>query len=414
MTTVGEEVRGVGTSARLGLEPGRGPVSLAEHQAVHGAMPFDDPADLLAEVAASGLTGRGGAGFPVHRKMAGVLAGPGPRVVVANAAEGEPASAKDKTLLARNPHLTLDGLQLAAHVVGASSAYIYVHHSAALRSAVARAVEERRRAGLDRVPVEIAVAPPLFVAGEESAVVSKLSGGPARPRPKPPRVFESGVYGRPTLVQNAETLAHVALVARYGAAEFRRVGAEDQPGTMLFTVTGAVHHPGVVEAPVGTSFDAVLAAAGGLAQHAGAVLFGGYHGAWHPWPAARELVLSNAALRPHGLSVGAGVLVVLPAGTCGIRESVRILDYLARESAGQCGPCVFGLPALATTFREVAGGRSGRRHQRRLHQLASALEQRGGCHHPDGTVRFVRSAINVFGDELAAHARGFCTALDGA
>ena len=387
------------------------PRSLAEHQASYGALPVLTPDEIVAEVAAAGLTGRGGAAFPLHRKLTAVAGGAGPRVVVANGAEGEPASNKDKTLLATDPHLPLDGLQLAATAVGASSAYLYVHTDLRLVTLLNHALHERRRAGADVVPVELVCAPPRFVSGEESAVASRISGGPARPRPKPPRVFEAGVHGRPTLVSNVETLAHVALIARRGAAAFRAVGDAEQPGTMLFTVSGAVHRPGVVEAATGTTLGALLEAVGGPSHHVGAVLLGGFHGGWISGPQARELPLANTALRPHGLAVGAGVVSVLPAEVCGVAESVRVLDYLAAESAGQCGPCVFGLPRLASTFGELALGKGGRRRQRRLDELAAALERRGGCSHPDGSLRFLRSAATVFADELRQHAHGQCSAV---
>jgi NADH:ubiquinone oxidoreductase subunit F (NADH-binding) len=388
-----------------------GQLGYADHVALHGPLPEPGPDELLAELELAGLTGRGGAAFPVHRKMGAVRAGAGRRVVVANGAEGEPASRKDKTLLARNPHLTLDGLQLAARAVGADEAYIYVHGDLAMLAVLNQAMHERRLAGVDRVDVQIACAPPRFVSGEESAVASRISGGPALPRSKPPRVFESGVHGRPTLVQNAETLAHVALIARHGAAAFRAAGDPSQPGTMLFSLSGAVHRPGVLEAPTGITIGELLTAAGGPSHHVGAVLLGGYHGGWVAWPQAREMPLCNDALRPHGLSVGAGVVVVLPAEVCGVVETSRVLDYLAGESAGQCGPCVFGMPRLAATYREMAGGARGRRRPRRLAELGAALERRGGCAHPDGSLRFLRSAQTVFASELDQHAHGRCSAV---
>jgi NADH:ubiquinone oxidoreductase subunit F (NADH-binding) len=396
---------------RLAADPDGAALSLARHDGLHGALPRHDAAALLAEVEHSGLTGRGGAAFPVHRKLAAVAAQPGPRVVVANGAEGEPASRKDHSLLVTQPHLVLDGLQLAAQLVGATQGYLYVHPDLRLRAVLGHALHERRSAGRDRVPVAVVAAPRRFVAGEASAAAAFISGEPARPRPKPPQVFESGVHGRPTLVQNVETLAHVALIARRGAEAFRALGDPEQPGTMLFTVTGAVHRPGVVEAATGTMLESLLAQVGGCSEHPGAVLLGGYHGAWVGWPDASGLRLANSALRARGIGVGAGVVVVLPASACGVRETARVLDYLADESAGQCGPCVFGMPRLAATYGEIAAGRRERRRRHRLDQLAGALERRGGCAHPDGSLRFLRSAMDVFADELRTHAADRCTAL---
>ena len=373
-----------------------------------GPLPPTDPVHLLRVIEASGVTGRGGAAFPTHLKMRGVLAGPAPRVVVANGAEGEPASQKDKTLLTANPHLVLDGLQLAARIISADRAVLYVHDAPEVISSVRRALADRRWVADDEYDVELVTAPPAFVSGEESAVVSRVSGGAAVPRSKPPRVFEVGAFGRPTLVQNVETLAQIAYLARVGTAEFRRVGPDSQPGTMLFTVTGAVREPGVIEAPVGVPLTSLIDVAGGVAAHPQAVLLGGYHGAWTPWSTARELTLSNEALRPHSLSIGAGVVVVLPADACGPTEVARVLDYLAAESARQCGPCMFGLPALAASYKKLLAGHASTRHQRRLAELPPSLERRGGCHHPDGSLRFFRTAQSVFAEHLASHRGGRC------
>ena len=180
------------------------------------------PGMLIAAVEQAGLTGRGGAAFPVHRKLAVVARARGRKVIVANGAESEPASRKDAVLLRAAPNLVLDGLQLAAEAIGASEAYLYVH--AGLSPEIGRALAQRSAAGLDRVPVTVAEAPPRFLAGQESALVNRLSGGPAVPTFVPPRVSERGVGGAPTLVQNVETLAHLALIARYGPRWFRAHG----------------------------------------------------------------------------------------------------------------------------------------------------------------------------------------------
>ncbi|HVX69846.1 MAG TPA: NADH-ubiquinone oxidoreductase-F iron-sulfur binding region domain-containing protein [Mycobacteriales bacterium] len=385
------------------------PMSLREHEALHGRLPQVPGEAILRAVDASGLTGRGGAGFPSAQKMRAVLDRTGPRVVVGNAAEGEPASAKDKTLLRTAPHLVLDGLQLAARVVGATRVYLYMADEQHLNEVVRRAMRERLDAGIDDPPAALVPAPLGFVCGEESAVVSRVSGGPALPRPKPPRVFEAGVDGRPTFVSNVETMAHIALIARHGAQAFREVGHADQPGRMLFTVSGAIARAAVVEAPIGISLGDVVAAAGGTNEEVSAVLLGGYHGSWLRWPASRNLEMANPVLRPLGLAVGAGVVSLLPASVCGVQEAARVLSYLADESAGQCGPCVFGMPRMAKAFDLAAAGRS-RRSARRITDLSGLLERRGGCSHPDGTLRFLRSATDVFGEELRLHGRGQCSA----
>ena len=203
-----------------------GPTGLAEHLARYGPLRSaglnQQRRDaLIEEVDRSGLSGRGGAGFPTARKLAAIAAGHAP-IVVANGTEGEPASSKDKVLLARSPQLVLDGAVLAAEIVGANRAVIVVHHS--VLEIVDAAAAERSQADMDRVRIRVMMAPDRFVAGEASAVVHWIEDGIPTPTRKPPRLSERGLGGRPTLVQNVETLAHLALIARYGASWFRAVG----------------------------------------------------------------------------------------------------------------------------------------------------------------------------------------------
>ena len=370
-----------------------------------GPLPWQGgPVRLLRAVEASGLAGRGGAGFPSWRKLAEVSLGDRP-VVVANGAEGEPTSDKDATLLRTSPHLVLDGLQLAAEAVGADRAYAYVRPAAVpvLRQAIAE------RAGLDRYAVTVVAKRGGFLAGEETAVVSALSGRAPRPTDRPPLVVHSGVRGRPTLVHNVETLAHLALLARFGSDWFRTQGTYDEPGTMLTTVSGAVDTPGVYEVPLGTPVRDVLATAGGPSARLGAVLLGGYHGAWVPGDALAA-PLSRAGLAAYGATPGAGIVVALPAGECGLTATASIAEYLAGESAGQCGPCMFGLPALAEQLRALLSGRSTPPQVERLTRLVTG---RGACHHPDGTARLVASALRTFADDVSAHLTGRCVSARG-
>jgi NADH:ubiquinone oxidoreductase subunit F (NADH-binding) len=379
---------------------------LATHRRTNGALPWQGGTGrLIPLVEAAGLTGRGGAGFPTWRKLAAIPAGTRP-VVIANGAEGEPASAKDRTLLAHAVHLVLDGLQLAAEAVGADHAYAYVPSRSA--GQVRHALAQRRAARWDRVTTEVVEAPDHFVAGEESAVVSSVEGRPALPRDTPVRVAEKGVAGRPTLVQNVETLAHLAQLARYGAGWFRALGTPEEPGTFLATVSGAAARPGVYEVPYGIPLRDLLALAGGTTGPLRAVLVGGYHGTWLPAGVLEAAELSRTGLDPLGASPGAGVVFALPVSACGLVESARIVNYLAGQSAGQCGPCRYGLPALARTLHGIARGEPDPGAQR----LTELVERRGACQHPDGTARLVRSTLTTFADEVCHHRAGRCTATD--
>jgi NADH:ubiquinone oxidoreductase subunit F (NADH-binding) len=385
------------------------PADLRAHTELHGPLPRLPGRELIAETEAAGLTGRGGAAFPTYRKLAGVASHGVPPVVIGNGAEGEPASSKDSTLLRVSPHLVLDGLQLAARAVGSRAVGLYVHRDAAVHRRLNAALDERARLGTDGVPVELITAPPRFLAGEESAVTSRAEGGPALPRFKPPRMSQRGVAQRPTLVQNVETLAHLALIARYGADWFRAVGLPGEPGSMLTTVHRADGTVVVSEVPIGVPLAALLGA--GAMQ---AVLVGGYHGAWLPGGLAAGLALSNESLRPHGAAVGAGVIAVLPADRCPLVETARVVRYLALESAGQCGPCVNGLPRIAAGLAQIASAHSRPHVLADIERWSHLVERRGACHHPDGTVRLVRSALAAFTAELGRHPRGECTAASRA
>ena len=384
------------------------PTELTTHLRLHGPTPYRGGTRMLIHtIESAGLTGRGGAAFPTHRKLAAVAGQKRVPVVVGNGAEGEPASDKDKTLLWFSPHLVLDGLQLAAEAVGAGQVHLYVHRDPQLVQHLNSALAERTTTGVDHIAVHLVTAPPRFLAGEKSALASRVEGGAALPRFSPPRISERGVHGAPTLVQNVETLAQLALVARYGPAWFRAVGTEAEPGSMLTTLRLSTGAGGVAETPIGTPIAELLR----LAEHpAQAVLVGGYHGAWLNAEQARDLTLSNADLHPIGAAVGAGVLAALPVDRCGVVESARVVRYLALESAGQCGPCLNGLPLIAAALSQLANRRSTPATRADLQRWSKLVERRGACHHPDGTVRFLRSALTVFAEEVALHEAGRCNA----
>ena len=389
-----------------GLDGGGAATSLESHLAQWGpAGTGQSRGALLDAVEHSGLRGRGGAWFPAAVKWRAVAARRMRRpVVVVNAAEGEPASAKDRHLLSCTPHLVLDGAAVAAVAVGAGRVVAYV--PPALAGWVAAAAAERRLFSDDPVEVEVVASAERFVAGEESAVVAQLNGGPGglpaftalRP------VYERGVAGRPTLVQNAETLAHAALIARYGPAWFRRAGTEASPGTALLTVTGPGDGPQLVEIGLGTPLGRVLRSAGADPSELGAVLLGGYGGAWLPAAGGFDVPLCEEELRRVGATLGAGVIGVVGRSHCPLAETARIARYLAGQSAGQCGPCVHGLPALADALEALAFRPSTPGcGPDRLRQLCDLVEGRGACHHPDGTARMVRSALRAFPGEVERH-----------
>ncbi|HEY1508404.1 MAG TPA: NADH-ubiquinone oxidoreductase-F iron-sulfur binding region domain-containing protein [Solirubrobacteraceae bacterium] len=390
-----------------GLSPGGSPMTLAEHLAIHGPLPAADRG-LVDEIGASGLRGRGGADFPTAVKLHAVASRRRVSAVVVNAGETEPASAKDKLLITRLPHLVLDGAVLAAEVCGAREVIVKIGAGMS-PDLLGDAIGERTG---DPVAIRVVVGPTGYVAGEESAVIQHLNGGPALPTFVPPRPYERGYRGRPTLIQNPETLAQIALVARFGASWYRELGTEADPGSALVTISGAVAAPGVYELAFGTSMTDLLAAAGGTTDGLRALLVGGYFGTWVDASRAVNLRLAREDLRSVGCTLGSGVLIALGESACGLHESARVIDYLAWQSAGQCGPCVFGLRAIANGVAALAAGTASAGERERLLRWTRDVRGRGACHHPDGAVRFVQSVLDVFDDEIKEHRGGVCNAVE--
>jgi NADH:ubiquinone oxidoreductase subunit F (NADH-binding) len=382
------------------------------HLESFGPRPLIDPSTLFQALDDSGLRGRGGAAFPTGTKWRAVMdhVNGGGAVVIANAAEREPASAKDRTLMLLRPHLVLDGLEHAAEALGARRAIVYTSRADNdVRRTLQVAITERRLSIDTRVFIEVATGPNRYVAGEETALIARVSGRVAKPRVVPPRPYASGVDGVPTLVQNVETLAHAALIARRGASWFRSAGTERTPGTALVTVSGAVTSAGVIEADATATVGDLARRAGGVIGEPGAVLIGGYSGRWVRAAEVMDVSIDIDALRAAGASIGAGVIAFLPVDACGVVETDRVLTYLASESARQCGPCQVGLPALADTFHRVATGRARPAALDLLSRWSADVLGRGACQHPDGAARFLISALRVFGADLRHHLRnGAC------
>ena len=388
-----------------GPDPELGPEPLRSHLTRLGPRPRSAPGNappFIDELERSGLRGRGGAAFPTARKWGAVASrSRGHAVVVANGSEGEPASWKDRTLMALRPHLIIDGLLIAAETVGATEAVIYLPRAFdTAHASLTQAIAERRQQG-DRlsIPLRIAGSPHRYVAGEESAVVAHLNGGDARPTFIPPRPFERGVMGRPTLVQNVETLAHTALIARLGHQWFRSAGTAAAPGTALCSIGGAVAAPGLVEIPLGTTVAELVAMAGGATAPPEAVLIGGYGGRWLPAATALPAALGV------DVPLGPGIVLVLSAEDCGLAETVEVLAFLSRESARQCGPCLHGLDALHSTLAAVVAGTARPADLDRLTRWCGQIAGRGACHHPDGAVMLLRTALETFSARAKVHLR---------
>ena len=384
---------------------GRG-AALAEHAQANGPLPTGAAPHLADLATAAGLRGRGGAWFPTGRKLATVAeygAKAGAAYVVVNGVESEPAAGKDKLLLRAAPHLVLDGAELAAMAVGATEVTVAVHRGTGLAASVGAAIAERAayRWG-SGLPVTVVEPPRWYVSSESTAVANFVGGGPGKPRAE--SAYRHGVKGKPTLVSNAETLAHLALIARHGPDWFREAGTAEAPGTALFSVGGAVRRRAVYELPVGATGEDILRMAGGAVEPLAALLVGGYGGSWVGLDALAR-PFTPEGLRPIGASPGAGVVIALPVGACGAAETVRVASWLASQNARQCGPCFNGLPAIADDLARITWGRDVAALSR-LRLRLGVVNGRGACAHPDGVVRLVASALTVFSDDIDSHLAG--------
>lgn len=379
------------------------------HVETYGPLPKPNPKAWLQMTIDSGLRGRGGAWFPAGRKMQTVIRNARLRhrraVVVCNAMEGEPDSIGDETILREHPQLVLDGVHAAAQIIGARKAYVGMHDDAGSLELVRRALSQRP-AG--QVQIEIVQVPPRYVASEESALTHFIGGGEALPvfgqRP-----FEHGVRGRPTLVNNAETLAHLALLLRRGVEWFREVGTPEAPGTTLVSVTGDVTAPQVIEVAIGTPIREIVDSVGGIVGALQGFRVAGFGGAW-VGPELMDMTWDPDALHARGLRAGAGILSAISDRHCSLVESARTLDYLAGESAGQCGVCSFGLSGTSAEFTALANMRADAAAVGQLQRQLAEIPRRGGCALPDGAVGMAQSAITVFPNEVRAHLGGQCIA----
>ncbi|HEY3906284.1 MAG TPA: NADH-ubiquinone oxidoreductase-F iron-sulfur binding region domain-containing protein [Streptosporangiaceae bacterium] len=368
---------------------------------VFGKLPRYSSAELIEMAEQVDLRGRGGAAFPVARKLAAVVRSARERgrkpVILVNATEGEPGSAKDRLLLLRTPYLVLGGALIAASALRTAEIIIAVTD---------RNVELSVRSAVRSTPrlqsfVQIVRVPDRFISGEGGALVNAVNGKPALPPGRKVRASDSGARGLPTLLSNAETFAQLAVLAMLGPEGYASVGTSDEPGTILLTMGGAAARHAVVEVPAGLPLGYVLDLCS--ANPGDGVLVGGYHGMWLPTATAYDVPVSRAGLEAAGGALGAGIVLPLSYGTCPIGEVARIATYLAGESSGQCGPCKLGLPGIARSLTAVADGSGGVEALDAARRTAAAVRGRGACAHPDGVYRFVQSALNVFTDDIAAH-----------
>lgn len=367
-----------------------------------------DRGDLIDAVSAAGLVGRGGAAFPTGTKMRAVRATAGRPVVVANGEEGEPTSMKDRWLMRVRPHLVLEGTLLAATAVGADRAYVYVSDAAAARSMRA-AMAELDGVGMELRLVTVA---PGYVAGEETAVVQAVEGGPAIPKDKPPRPFEAGVDGRPTLVSNVETLANLPFIATRGPARFRDAGTDSSPGTFLLSIGGNWARPGLYEVPLGLRLGDVVDDLGGTVDEPRGFLMGGYFAGLLNGRGL-DIPLEYAALKDAGSGLGCGAVTVLGDRDCPVAVASDVLVYFDKESAGQCGSCFNGIPAMSSVLAALRDHAAEAADVDRLRHWSTSLRGRGACATLDGAANLAASLVREFPERVEQHLGSGCDLCEG-
>ena len=377
-------------------------LDLAAHSAVFGPLPRMLAGDLVEMCRQVDLRGQGGAAFPFARKLQAVIdacrkAGE-PPVVVVNCTEGEPGSFKDKMLMIRSPYLILSGAALVAEALGAEEIIIGVTSNELANRSIEAAIGAEP--GLAKM-VRLVQQPERFVSGESGALVRGINGKKPIPPGRKQLAAEKGVADLPTLLSNASTFAQLSVLALLGPAQFAAVGDQEEPGTVLLSVSGSASRPAVVECPTGVPLGAVLDIC--QAPAGDGVLVGGYHGMWLDGETAYHVPVSRAGLASAGGTLGSGIVLPLGDGTCPLGEVARIASYLAGQSSGQCGPCKLGLPAIARGMKSIVDGAGGLEAVEAVRRAAGSTSGRGACSHPDGTIRFVLSALEVFTEDLTAH-----------
>jgi NADH:ubiquinone oxidoreductase subunit F (NADH-binding)/ferredoxin len=377
-------------------------LDLDAHREIFGPLPRLSVEELISMAEQVDLRGQGGAAFPFGRKVRAVVATAeatdSPTIVVVNATEGEPGSVRDKMLMIRSPYLILSGAALVAEALGADEIIVGVAGNELANRSLEAAIAAE--SGLRKM-VRVVQVPDRFISGESGALVRGINGKRAIPPGTKVLASDLGVDDLPTLLSNATTFAQLAVLALLGPERFAAVGTVEEPGTVLLSVGGSAAHPAVVEVPMGLPLAAVLDIC--QAPAGDGVLVGGYHGTWLAAETAYVAPVSREGLAAVGGTLGSGIVLPLGDGTCPLGEVSRIASYLAGESAGQCGPCKLGLPAIARALAALVDGSGGIEALDIARRSAAGVNGRGACSHPDGVTRFVLSALDVFTEDLAAH-----------
>jgi NADH:ubiquinone oxidoreductase subunit F (NADH-binding) len=374
------------------------------------------PEDVVKVVSDAGLRGRGGAGFPTGKKWQFTREAPGePRYLILNGGEDEPGSKKDRVLLENLPHLVIEGTVLAAYAIGATKAYLYINANYAVAiKTITDALTEAKAAGYwgenilgsdFALDIEIVPAPDNYVAGEDTAALEVIEGRKAWPRQKPPFPVTVGLYGKPTSVNNVETLANVAPIVLQGADWYRKFGTAESTGTMIFSLDDDLNRPGVYELPFGTPLRYLIEECGGglkSGKKIKAIMPAAPSSAYLP-PEKIDTPLDHNSMRDAGSGLGCGVVRLVAEGTCIVEEVIKISEFFTAESCGQCPACRMETNTLTSLLKKVQAGQGG---QTILEQFAKVLafnKGKGFCNLIAMPGPPIESALKLFPGDFAAH-----------
>jgi len=372
--------------------------------------------EIIKVISDAGLRGRGGAGFPTGKKWQFTLEAPGePRYLVLNGGEDEPGSKKDRVLLENLPHLVLEGAILASYAIGAAKAYLYINarYDVAMKS-INEALAEARNAGYwgekilgsdFSLDIEVVPAPHNYVAGEDTAVLEVIEGKKPMPRQKPPFPVTVGLFGKPTSVNNVETLANVAPILLKGADWFRKFGTAESPGTMIFSLNDDVNRPGVYELPFGTPLRYLIEECGGGikgGKKIKAIMPAAPSSAFLP-PEKIDTPLDHNSMRDAGSALGCGVVRLVAEGSCIVEEVLKIAEFFAVESCGQCPACRMETNTLSMMMKKVQGGQGGQPILDQFSKILAFNKGKGFCNLIAMPGPPIESALKLFPGDFASH-----------
>ncbi len=405
-------------------------IAVRGYEALANVLEANNPDAVIEEIEKSGLRGRGGGGFPTGRKWRFTAANRGGKsYIVCNGDEGDPGAFMDRSIMEGDPHKLLEGMAIAAFAIGADEGYIYVRAEyplaiKRLRKAIADA-EERHFLGENIMgsnfsfTLHIKEGAGAFVCGEETALIASIEGERGMPRPKPPFPANKGLFGRPTLINNVETLANVPVIILKGADWFAQMGTETSKGTKTFALTGEVNNTGLIEVPMGTTLrEIVFDIGGGIrgGKKFKAVQIGGPSGGCLT-EEHLDLPMDYDSLIKAGAMVGSGGLVVMAENTCIVEVARFFMNFTQNESCGKCVPCREGTKNMLKILEKIVAGKGEMKDLDTLEELAHAVKDGSLCGLGKTAPNPVLSTLKYFRDEYIAHIRdkkcpaGVCTAM---